>query len=198
MSDHAPPPTSPSSSSAPLPESADSLEIERKFLLRAMPELPAGAEVWHIEQGYLNPDMPPSDPKGGLTHGRLRRTRLPDGSVLCTHSIKTGSGIARTEIERVISSEQFERNWPRTRGRRLVKKRYRVPVESAGVVWEIDVFDGIELYLAEVELTRPDTPVEFPAWLSPLIVREVTDDPAYTNASIAIRLGSSKDQRTTP
>ena len=29
------------------------LEIERVYLLRGMPQIPRGAEQWHIEQGYL-------------------------------------------------------------------------------------------------------------------------------------------------
>jgi CYTH domain-containing protein len=28
-----------------------------------------------------------------------------------------------------------------------------------------------------------------PAWLAPVLVREVTDDPAFTNAAIAQRIG---------
>ena len=44
------------------------------------------------------------------------------------------------------------------------------------------------LVLAEVELPGEDAPFRLPEWL--VIAREVTDDPAYTNAALA-RLDAS-------
>ena len=40
----------------------------------------------------------------------------------------------------------------------------------------------------EVELETPDQPVTPPQWLAPHIVREVTDDPAYTNSALSERV----------
>jgi len=166
-------------------------EIERKYLLRARPPIPEAAELWRIEQGYLD-----LDPQAGvhaygsadeLTDGRIRRTVLVDGTAIHTHTVKTGEGLVRREIEREITKEVFDRAWPRTRDRRLQKSRYRVP--AGDLTWEIDVFTSIELVLAEVELPAPDTIAPIPAWLGPFIDREVTDEPAFTNAAIAFRLG---------
>jgi CYTH domain-containing protein len=39
--------------------------------------------------------------------------------------------------------------------------------------------------LAEVELESPDEAVAIPAWLEPAIDREVTDDDAFSNRSLA-------------
>lgn len=160
------------------------MEIERKYLLREMPAIPdvQQAEIWLIEQGYLEPNH-----ASALREGRLRRTTLSDGSIECFHTIKRGVGVVREEFENRITSAEFEEAWPRTTGARLRKTRFRFPV--GGLIWEIDVFEGIDLVLAEVELPASDTPVEFPAWLEPCVVREVTDDPAFTNASIARRMG---------
>ena len=36
-----------------------------------------------------------------------------------------------------------------------------------------------------MELPAADTPVVFPPWLAAYVVREVTDDPAYLNSSLA-------------
>jgi adenylate cyclase len=151
------------------------LEIERKFLLDQMPALPNDAEVWKIEQGYLDHGM-----------GRLRRTMMPDGSVVCTHTIKRGRGITKTEIEREITATEFQEQWPHTEWRRLRKTRYRIRDES--LIWEIDAFADLDLVLAEVELPAADAPVRIPPWLQPHIVREVTDDPEFTNAQIARRI----------
>ncbi|MHC4219069.1 MAG: CYTH domain-containing protein [Planctomycetota bacterium] len=158
------------------PGGSTPLEIERKYLLERLPELPDRAEAFHMEQGYL-----PDDP------GRLRRTVGPDGAVVHTLTVKTGRGLVRREDERTISERQFQEQWPRTAGRRLAKTRYRI--DEGGLVWEIDQYDGLELVLAEVELPTAETRVEVPEWLRPHIVREVTEEPQYQNYEIALRIG---------
>jgi adenylate cyclase len=167
-------------------------EIERKYLLDAMPDLPSGAEPWKIEQGYLSPSRPPIDQAPRVDdvefgYGRLRRTIMPDGSVVCTHTLKIGSGLQRMEQEREISHQDFERHWPRTEGRRLSKTRWRV--KHGAVTWEVDDIENGWLAVAEVELETPDQVVTTPQWLAEHIVREVTDDVMYTNSSIAERVG---------
>lgn len=165
------------------------LEIERKYLLSGRPEIPAGAEVWRIEQGYLwPPEIGATPGHDDISFGRLRRTIMPDGSIDCTHTLKQGIGMVREETQRFISPEEFERHWPRTVGRRLRKSRHRV--REGDLIWEVDVFEEPELVLAEVELPHADTPIVMPVWLRPHVVREVTDDPAFTNSSIALRIGS--------
>jgi CYTH domain-containing protein len=170
-------------------------EIERKYLLDAMPEVPDGAQRWSIEQGYLSPATPAPRTRGDdvrtadsqFDYGRLRRTVVANTSVVCTHTVKVGSGVKRFEHERTITQEEFDRHWPRTLGRRLAKTRWRV--QHGAVIWEIDDIHNDPLVLAEVELETPDQPVTPPQWLAAHIVREVTDDPAYTNSAIAERVG---------
>ena len=105
-----------------------------------------------------------------------------------THTVKHGVGLVRQEVESELERETFERAWPRTAGRRLSKTRYRV--REGQLTWEIDVFDGIDLVLAEVELPTAETPSPIPGWLAPLVDREVTNEPGYTNAAIASRLAA--------
>ena len=147
-------------------------EIERVYLLRALPApLPRG-EVWRIDQGYL-----PLKSQVMVEH---------------IHTIKSGIGLVRQEIERSIDSETFAREWPRTIGRRLEKVRTRVSVGDR--VWEIDQFTQIPLVLAECELPSTDAPLNIPDWLAPFIVREVTEEPAFRNAELALRSGLLKGQ----
>jgi adenylate cyclase len=89
----------------------------------------------------------------------------------------------RQEFEEPASVAVFETMWPLTEGHRLMKRRYLVPHE--GLTWEIDQFTDRPLVLAEVELPPPGDAPELPAWLAPWVVREVTDDPAYLNSSLA-------------
>ncbi|MCA9285434.1 MAG: hypothetical protein KDA22_09480 [Phycisphaerales bacterium] len=159
------------------------LEIERSYLLRGAPTFPARAEIeaLSIVQGYLPEAPPPECPPG-----RLRSVVRPDGTTIYFHTVKTGTGLVRTEVERRIDRKEFDALWPHTAGRRLAKTRYRVAEGER--VWEIDRFHGIDLVLAEVELPTPDATVEIPPWLAPLVVREVTDEPEYRNSQIALRV----------
>jgi CYTH domain-containing protein len=178
---HEPPATG---SDAPVPQ-----EIERTFLLDGLPSLPPHAEAHRLEQGYLPDPAPggdarPEDEHGVPCIGRLRRSVGPDGVERLTHTIKRGVGLVREERERTIDRPAFDAAWPRTAGRRITKTRHVVR-EVDGLAWEVDVFDDRPLVLVDVELPRADTASPFPAWLAGHVVREVTDDPAYTNSALA-------------
>jgi CYTH domain-containing protein len=150
------------------------LEIERKYLLQSLPEFPATARSYRMDQGYFT-----NEP------GRVRRTQAPDGTISYTHTRKKGVGLVREEIERVLSRDEFESFWPRTAGRRLTKTRTKVPQDN--LVWEIDDYDDLDLVVAEIELPTPDTRVTIPGWLAPHVVREVTGERAYLNSALALR-----------
>lgn len=155
------------------------LEIERTYLLRGLPPLPAGAARHELEQGYL------PDGGDGELEGRLRRQTGPDGRVRRFHTIKRGTGLVREEVEREIDEAELAREWPRTAGRRLSKVRWKV--REGDHVWEVDHFPALSLVLAEVELASADESPPFPAWLAPFVVKDVTEDPAYRNFTLATR-----------
>ena len=148
-------------------------EIERKYLLRELPPAAHEAPAVEIQQGYL---------PGTRLVERLREVRRNGDAHWC-RTVKSGTGVSRLELEEETSRELFERVWPLTAGRRVVKRRYRIP--AGELTWEIDEFLDRDLVLAEVELPAPDTPVEPPGWLSPYLVREVTDEAEYTNLRLA-------------
>lgn len=160
---------------------ASSVEIERVFLRKKVPPIPPDAVAYTIQQGYL----PRTDEPGG-GEGRLRKMTCPDGSVLFTHTVKKGTGMVRIRRERAIPRETFQRAWSRTAGRRLTKRRYAI--EPAGHLWQIDVFDDLDVVLAEVELPSPVTPLKLPDWLAPQVIREVTEEPVYRNYNLAREL----------
>src|SRR5690348_12340721 len=129
-------------------------EIERKFLLRALPERVRDAKSAEIEQGYL---------PGTRINERIRRMRSHEGARFY-RTIKMGSGVERFELEEETNEEFFLTVWPLTRGARIFKRRYFVP--EPDVVWEIDEFlDRAGLWLADVELESADQRVVIPEWL---------------------------------
>jgi len=148
------------------------VEIERKFLVAELPDGYRSAPSAHLRQGYLV-----IAPEGSA--------RLRDADGARTLTVKSGSGLVRSEHETAITSEQFEALWPATEGRRLEKRRYRLP--AGDLAFEVDVFEGdlSGLEFVEVEFATRSAAAAFvpPAWFGP----EVTDDPAYTNASLSTR-----------
>jgi adenylate cyclase len=150
-------------------------EIERRYLLSALPALPAESERTEIEQGWL-----PAVADG--TRERLRRLSAPSG-VRYYSTIKRGTGLRRSENEREIGADDFAARWPRTAGCRIRKERYRVA--AGALLWEIDRFLDLPLVMAEIELPSEDASFEMPQWLARCIVREVTLDGRYTNRALA-------------
>ncbi len=164
---------------APDPEPAGdasdepTLEIERKFLVTRIPAGLDRVPSSRIDQGYLA-----IDPEGAVV--RLRRQ---GGRTLC--AIKSGHGLQRTEEEWRIDPARFERLWPLTEGRRVEKQRYLLPAEG-GLTIELDVYAGALDGLATAEVEAADRAAveafEPPSWMR----LELTDDPRYSNASLAL------------
>ena len=154
------------------------LEIERKYLLRFLPDEARDGHRLDIAQGYI---------PGAQLHERIRRVSIRHGTGRVEEhfyrTVKLGDGVIRTEIEEATTAAIFEAMWPLTKGHRLRKRRFRVDVD--GRTWELDEFKNRELVLAEIELDSEDEPVTFPDWLAPAVQREVTTEPAFQNINLA-------------
>jgi CHAD domain-containing protein/CYTH domain-containing protein len=154
-------------------------EIERKYLLSRLPELPAGGSSVEIEQGYL---------PGEQLFERLRCIRAHDGTERWFRTVKVGNGLSRIEVEDEGEPNLCGAMWPFTDGRRLYKRRHSVPGDGDRV-WEIDEFLDRELVLAEVELASLHEEVELPPWVRDVLVREVTDEREFANVELARATG---------
>ncbi len=148
-------------------------EIERKYLLRALPSTVSSVEPLEVDQGYI---------PGEKILERVRRVRDSSG-VRYYRTVKLGSGVERSEFEDETSATLFDAMWPLTEGHRVRKRRYRVA--TAGGLWEIDEFLDRELTLAEIEFEHADQKIDIPDFISAVLVRDVTDEPEYTNNSLA-------------
>lgn len=148
------------------------LETERKWLVKVPCDL-SGFEYHTIEQAYLNPE------KG--FQGRIRRW---DDRYIYTEKARTGSSMTRIENERELTEEEYVRLKEHTILNVIKKRRYIIPY--GGLNFELDVFENNadEGYgLMEAELPDESTAVETPDFAE--IVKEVTDDPYYTNKNLA-------------
>lgn len=150
------------------------IEIERKYLLRELPRMPRASAVLDIDQGYI--------PGVNLVE-RLRREQSQGGVVRYYRTVKFGSGVERVELEDETDERTFHHLWQLTEGRRLRKRRHVVP--NGDDRWEVDEFLDRPLVLAELEIPHADTPIAIPEWLKPVLVREVTDERAFSNRSLA-------------
>ena len=152
----------------------EGVEVERKYLLRALPVPRPRGRLQLIDQGYL---------PGARLVERVRRVRSR-GTATYLRTVKGGSGVHRLEIEEECSAELFAALWPLTKGRRVRKKRYLIP--DGDRTWALDAFtDRRDLVLAEIELPSVESEVVLPAWLEPFVDREVTEESAYVNAVLA-------------
>jgi len=153
-------------------------EIERKYLLRFLPEKARDSRWVDIAQGYL---------PGSKLRERIRRVSTHHSSgrkdLHFYRTVKLGEGVTRTEVEEETTEAIFLAMWPLTKRRRLRKRRFEVDVD--GLTWEIDEFRNRDLVLAEVELDSEDDEVTFPDWLAPAVQREVTGEPEFLNINLA-------------
>ncbi len=151
----------------------DDVEIERKYLLTELPRDVRKAPYDQIEQGYL---------PGERLLERLRRVRGQSGERFY-RTMKFGSGMVRTEIEEETTADLFKKLWPLTRGKRVIKRRYIVAVGED--TWVFDVFRGRKLVLCEIEVDSESRAIVIPEWLTPYVVRDVTDESEYANVNLA-------------
>ena len=149
------------------------MEVERKYRLSARPDGLDAHESNRLEQGYLA-----LDPAGAEV-----RVRRKGAKHILT--VKTGKGLARGEEEVTLAAADFDRLWPLTDGRRVLKTRYLVPLDG-GLTAEVDVYEGAldGLLTAEVEFADEAAAHAFaaPEWMG----EDVTGDPRYANQALAV------------
>ena len=149
------------------------MEIERKFLVA---QLPDKLDRWPhspIEQAYL-------------CRRPVVRVRREGEEYTLTYK---GEGLLeREEYNLPLDRESYRHLLAKADGGAITKERYRIPLGNHTV--ELDIFAPplAPLMLAEVEFGSREEAESFapPPWFG----REVTYDPAYTNAALSQRLTS--------
>jgi len=155
-------------------------EIERKFLI-AMPDAAflESCERSEIVQTYL---------LGAADTSERVRCRVWAEKTEYTHTIKHKlSNMRRIEDEHEIDGDAYaallERADP---GRKPIFKTRHCFTED-GRLWELDVFSfWDDRAFLEIELN--DEAEEFKPPAAVRVIREVTDDPRYTNAALSLAI----------
>ncbi len=155
-------------------------EIERKFLIQypdlAWLEAEPKCQRVEIIQTYLR--------SGDGAEVRVRQ-RGVDGSYIYTQTTKRGvTDLKRVEVERRLTQNEYLRLLMEADPdyRPIRKTRYCLTYDNQ--YFEIDVYPfWHEQAIAEIELSDENSQIVFPAQIK--VIKEVTDDAAYKNASLA-------------
>lgn len=155
-------------------------EIERKYLIE-YPDikwLESNPSCQRIEiiQTYLN--------SAAGEEVRVRQ-RGVDGNYIYFQTIKRKvSGVKRVEIERRLSQAEYLKLLMEadTTKRQIRKTRYCLTHENQ--YFEIDIYPfWTDKAIAEIELSDENAAIVFPKQIK--VIKEVTDDDSYKNASLA-------------
>ena len=143
-------------------------EIERKFLINALPEGMSGTTM---RQGYLQPEK---------ERAVRVRTVEKDGSkkgVLTIKGMGSASGMSRYEFETEIPVSDADHLLSLCDQPLIEKTRYKY--DHGGLVWEVDEFHGVNdgLVVAEVELESEEQAFDKPEFIG----EEVTGQTKYYN-----------------
>ncbi|MEZ7890116.1 MAG: CYTH domain-containing protein [Candidatus Wallbacteria bacterium] len=146
------------------------IEKERKFKLKKLPENIDTVKCDKIEQYYLMPDE--NEKQEGY---ESKRIRLKNG-IKATLTLKSAGLKERREIEKEISINEYEK----------LKKEAKKHISKIRYLWhyndfnvEIDIFNNIDLVMAEVESEAADNFKAPEDWI------EVTNDKLYQNNNLA-------------
>lgn len=144
------------------------MEIERKFLLKELPEHLEQFPLRQLEQGYL-------------CTGPVVRIRKDNDTYELTYKAK--GMMVREEYNLPLTKEAYEHLREKIDGRLITKKRYMIPFGNYTI--ELDVFEGdlAPLTLAEVEFPTEEEANCFvaPDWFA----EDVTFSKLYHNSFLS-------------
>ena len=147
----------------------ENIEIERKFLVKEIPDKLDTFERIDMTQGYLNTNP-------------VVRIRKENDDYVLTYK---GSGLlSRSEYNLPLNEESFEHLLKKCDGIIISKSRYKIPLKN-NLIAELDIFKGDldSLKLVEVEFNSIEEADNFtpPEWFG----KDVTTDGRYHNSYIS-------------
>lgn len=146
------------------------MEIERKFLIRKIPEQLENYPKKEIVQGYL------------CTEPVVRIRQFADQYIL---TYKSKGLRSRIEEEMPLTQEAFSHLLKKTDGNVISKTRYQIPDDNPTLTIELDQFheNFAGIWLAEVEFSNEQEADQYnpPDWFG----EEVTYDSAFHNSHMS-------------
>ena len=145
------------------------MEIERKFLVKTIPDNLSEYKCRIIEQAYLCTEP-------------VVRARKDNDEYYLTYK---GRGLmAREEYNLPLTNEAYQHLLAKADGNIITKKRYEIP-DGTGKTIELDIFEGVfsSTVVAEVEFETIEEANSYtaPSWFG----KDVTNDTAYHNSNMS-------------
>jgi CYTH domain-containing protein len=160
------------------------IEIERKFLLKSIPENTPD-EIIKIEQWYWKNSQ-------GIWE-RARQCISDKNQTYYVHTIKkTVSKGVNMEDEKNITLEEFNLfldrcKTPGQESRFISKERWLYPVGD--LKWEVDIFhSGHHLVVAEIEIPRKNYKITIPDFIKEKLLLEVTGLKQFSNKNLSNKI----------
>ncbi|WP_418486086.1 CYTH domain-containing protein [Eshraghiella crossota] len=145
------------------------MEIERKFLIKKLPDNLTSYKARKIEQAYLCTDP-------------VVRVRRDNDDYYLTY--KSRGMIVREEYNLPLTKEAYGHLLAKADGNIITKTRYEIP-EKDNLTIELDVFEGKfdGLLLAEVEFTSEEEALGYipPEWFG----EDVSNSTKYHNSTLS-------------
>lgn len=145
------------------------MEIERKFLVKTIPDNLSEYKCRIIEQAYLCTEP-------------VVLARKDNDEYYLTYK---GRGLmAREEYNLPLTNESYQHLLAKADGNIITKKRYEIP-DGTGKTIELDIFEGVfsGTVVAEVEFETIEEANSYtaPSWFG----KDVTNDTAYHNSNMS-------------
>lgn len=158
------------------------LEIERKFLLKSIPD-EEPIEKIKIDQWYL---------KKGNNWRRVRKCSSDKKGTYYVHTIKKAiSKTVNLEDEKLITKEEYkeflyECKLDKYESRNITKERWIFPHTKDDLIWEVDIFNGgHHLIIAEIEIPKKSYKVKIPNFIRDKMLMEVTGNKKFSNKNLS-------------
>ncbi len=157
------------------------LEIERKFLLKGIPDK-ASDEKYYIKQYYMKNDE-------GVWERARQYHSFSDNHIKYVHTIKKNVGKGMNEeTEYEMTLEQFHfflDKWENTPDSRKIDKIRHV-YKFGKLKWEVDEFLGdMRLVVAEIEIPTKKYKLSIPEFISNITLMEVTGIKSFSNKNLS-------------
>lgn len=164
------------------------IEIERKFLLKAIPDITPIEKV-KIDQFYFKNE-----------EGVWERVRQWDSNIngkKWVHTIKTKiSDCSNKEIEKDITKSEYYKfrkmcKANKSNSKFIKKERWIYP--DGDLYWEVDIFkDRCHILIAEIEIPSENYDLKIPEFISKKSLLEVTGMKQFSNRSLSISVSRMK------
>ena len=160
------------------------LEIERKFLLKSLPNIEPD-DILCIDQFYMKNE------EGVFERARISVSQKTDETKYI-HTVKAliSNGVC-SEDEHELTKDEFEdfkSKWITKEDSTYISKR-RFIYKFGKLKWEVDMFEsGYTLIVAEIEIPTRKYRLRIPDFIKEVLLIEVTGKQQFSNRSLSLKI----------